>query len=362
MRRVEPGPGLIIGGRYELVEMAGRGGMADVWRGRVKGDLGFTRTVAIKQMHTALSEQPPYVAMFIEEARLGAALDSPHVAEVRDFVADAGNYYIVLEWVDGIDLGSWTKWHVAQRQQPRWELVATIGAGLLRALATAHERTGEDGTPSPIIHRDVSPHNILITTRGLVKLVDFGLALTVDRPTETTDNGVVKGKMAYLSPEIVSGGRPIPASDQFACGTVLWETLVGKKLFDGSTDYETYVKVRDCQVPPLRTIRGDVPAAFTSIIHRALSPRPEQRFSSTREMLREMSALLRKERHDLHNVLARTVSEARVAMGMGQRTGDPASTTPVADLREFTPRPLEEDRRGLLHRLNTVFGLGRRRG
>jgi serine/threonine protein kinase len=362
MQRVEPAPGLIIGGRYELVEMAGRGGMADVWRGRVRGDLGFTRTVAIKQMHTALCDQPLYVAMFVEEARLGASLDSPHVAEIRDFVADQGNYYIVLEWVDGIDLGSWIKWHVGQRQAPRWELVATIAVGILRALATAHERTSDEGTPMPIVHRDVSPHNILITTRGLVKVVDFGLALAIDRPTETTDSGVVKGKMAYLAPEIVAGGRPVPASDQFACGSVLWEALVGKKLFDGNTDYETYTKVRDCQVPPLRAIRGDVPAAFASIVHRALGARPDQRFASTREMLREVSLLLRKERHDLHTVLARTVGEARVAMGMGQRTGDPTSTTPVADLREFTPRPLDEDRRGLLHRLNTVFGLGRRRG
>ena len=338
MLRVEPAPGLIVGHRYELVELAGRGGMADVWRGRVVGDLGFSRTVAIKQMHTALAEQKLYVAMFVEEARLGAALDSPNIAEIRDFVVDAGNYYIVMEWVDGIDLGSWIKWHVANRTPTRWELVAAIGVGILRGLSSAHERANGDGRLAPITHRDVSPHNVLLTTRGMVKLVDFGLALATDRPVESTDPGVVKGKMAYLAPEIVSGGRPQPASDQFACGSVLWETLVGQKLFDGTTDYDTYVRVRDCQVPPLRAIRGDVPSAFAGVIHRALSPRPEQRFPSVREMGREISGLLRKERHDLHSVLARTVAEARQAMGLGQRTGDPTTTTPIAELRDFTPR------------------------
>src|SRR5207253_7863925 len=102
---------------------------------------------------------------------------------------------------------------------------------ILRGLAAAHERVADDGKPTPIIHRDVSPHNVLLTTRGMVKLIDFGLALAADRPHERTEPGVVKGKMAYLSPEIVSGGRPVPESDQFACGSVLWETLVGKKLF-----------------------------------------------------------------------------------------------------------------------------------
>ena len=102
----EPRPGLIVGGRYELIEIAGRGGMADVWRGRVRGDWGFVRDVAVKQMHQNLASQPPYVAMFVEEARLGSMLQSPNVAEVHDFVHDRGNYYMILEWIDGVDLGT----------------------------------------------------------------------------------------------------------------------------------------------------------------------------------------------------------------------------------------------------------------
>ncbi|MBA3458759.1 MAG: protein kinase, partial [Deltaproteobacteria bacterium] len=146
----EPRPGMIVGGRYELIDVAGRGGMADVWRGRVRGDSGFVRDVAVKQMHQHLAVQPQYVAMFVEEARLGSSLHSPNVAEVHDFVHDRGNYYMILEWIDGIDLGSWVRWHFNKGEQTRWELVAAVGVGILRGLAAAHERVGPDGRPAPV--------------------------------------------------------------------------------------------------------------------------------------------------------------------------------------------------------------------
>jgi serine/threonine-protein kinase len=337
----EPRPGLIVGGRYELIEVAGRGGMADVWRGRVRGDSGFVRDVAIKQMHQNLATQPTYVAMFVEEARLGSAIRSPNVSEVHDFVHDRGNYYMILEWIDGIDLGSWVKWHVAHNEQPRWELVAAVGVGILRGLAAAHERLGPDGSPQPAVHRDVSPHNVLLTTRGMVKLIDFGLALAPDRTQETTDPGIVKGKMSYLAPEIVGGGRPIPASDQFACGSVLWESLVGRKLFEGDTDYETYCRLRDCMVQPLRPLRPDVPQAFAQIIHRALSANVETRFPTVREMARQIGTALKKVqlRKDLHTVLARSVVDARTSLGMGPHVAERSDATPIAEiLAEETPR------------------------
>jgi eukaryotic-like serine/threonine-protein kinase len=330
----EPRPGLIVGGRYELIEVAGRGGMADVWRGRVRGDSGFVRDVAIKQMHGNLALQPQYVAMFVEEARVGSALQSPNISEVHDFVHDRGHYYMVQEWIDGVDLGTWIKWHVARSVQTRWELVAAVGVGILRALAAAHERVGSDGRPMPIVHRDVSPHNVLLTTRGMVKLIDFGLAFASDRPIETTEPGIVKGKMSYLAPEIVTGGRPCPASDQFACGSVLWEAVVGRKLFDGDTDYATYCRLRDCQVQPLRSHRDDVPAPFAQIIQRALSATVDSRFPSTREMARQIGTTLKKVqlRRDLHTVLSRSVSEVRAEVGLGVRTGEISELTPLAEI------------------------------
>jgi len=330
----EPRPGLIVGGRYELIEVAGRGGMADVWRGRVRGDSGFVREVAIKQMHANLTTQPQYVAMFVEEARVGAVLKSPNISEVHDFVHDRGHYYMVQEWIDGLDLGSWIKWHVARNEPTRWEMVAAVAVGVLRALAAAHERVAPDGTQLPIVHRDVSPHNVLLTTRGVVKLIDFGLAFAPDRGQETTDPGIVKGKMSYLAPEIVTGGRPTPASDQFACGSVLWEALVGRKLFDGETDYEAYCRLRDCLGQPLRPLRPDVPQQFAQIIHRALSSEIDDRFPSTREMARQIGTALKKVqlRKDLHSVLSRSVFEARAALGLGGFTGEISDVTPLAEL------------------------------
>ena len=353
-----PRPGDLIAGRYRLVEIAGRGGMADVWRAEVEGDMGFRRVVAVKQMHPALAEQRNYVDMFVEEARLGAALESHNLPGVHDFVAEDGNFYMVMEWIEAVDLGTWTRFHFERGESPRWELVGAIGVGILRGLAAAHERMGPEGEIVPVVHRDVSPHNVLLTTRGLVKLIDFGLAMARDRETETTDPGVVKGKMSYLSPEIVSGGRPIPASDQFAVGSVLWEALVGRKLFDGHNDYETYVRLRECQVQPLRPLRPDVPADFAALLHRALSPQPAQRFPSAREFARQIGTTLKKVqlRKDLHTVLSKSVNDARAAMGLGFRTGDLSALTPVAELRPEEPAAIGERLRGLRHKLPGLFG------
>ncbi|MGC4117893.1 MAG: hypothetical protein QM765_25770 [Myxococcales bacterium] len=143
----------------------------------------------------------------------------------------------------------------------------------------------------------------------------------------------MKGKMSYLAPEIVSGTRPLPASDQFACGSVLWEALVGRKLFDGATDYDTYTRLREGIVPPLRPLRSDVPAPFAQIIRAAVGE-IESRFRSTREMARQIGTALKKVqlRKDLHTVLARSVAEAREAQGIGPRAQEASEATPIAEM------------------------------
>jgi len=313
--------------------------MAVVWRGTQHGDVGFSRTVAVKQMHDHLAESQIYVDMFAEEARVLATVGSPHIATVYDFVKEDGQYYLVQEWIDGIDLGSYIHHFCGRESRTRWDLITSVGIGVMRALAAAHERRGPDGELAPVVHRDVSPHNILITNDGMVKLIDFGLSLARDRGKELTDPGIVKGKMSYLSPEIVGGQRPSPLSDQFAAGSVLWEALVGRKLFDGQNDYEIYKKLRDGRVQPLRPLRRDVPRELAAVIHRALASDETQRFTSAREMAGHLADVLRSHRapKDLQDLLGESARAAREALEHAPAPGEPSSTTPLADLEQGSP-------------------------
>ena len=357
----------LAGGRYQLHEIAGRGGMAVVWRGIQRGDLGFHKKVAVKQIHDHLADKPLYVEMFAEEARVGAELHSPNIAQIYDFVAERGEYFLVMEWVEGIDLGSFVRHYATSGRKTRWDLITAIGVGLLRALAAAHERLNAAGDAVPIVHRDVSPHNILITTNGMVKLIDFGLSLARDRAKDLTEPGVIKGKMSYLSPEVVGGKRPTIATDIYACGSVLWEALVGQRLFEGVNDFEVYRKVRDNQVKPLRPLRKDVPRGLVALVNRALSARPEQRFPSARAMGEDLTQVLRKSdaHRDLHGLLSAAVMDVRTTISLEEkRNGGRDIKTPIADgTTELSqiPRdsdaailldvPVAEPKRGLLHRL-----------
>ncbi|MBL4635860.1 MAG: serine/threonine protein kinase [Kofleriaceae bacterium] len=360
-------------GRYELLEVAGRGGMAVVWRARQHGDVGFTRTVAVKQMHDHLTESQLYIDMFAEEARVCATMQNPNMAQVYDFVCEDGEYYLTMEWIDGIDLGSLIR-HFSEQGRPMpWEICAAIGVGVLRALADVHEREDEEGNPCPVLHRDISPHNILITTRGMVKLIDFGLCLAADRKTETTEPGVVKGKMSYLSPEVVQGLVPTTQSDQFSVGSVLWESLAGRKLFDGDTDFDVYAKIRDGQIAPIRPIRRDLPRLMISVLQKSLAADPANRYPSVRVMGRELSAVLKTARtaKDLHGLIGKSVCDARAHLDMGERTGESnltpiaidsvgipnagkrsrADTAPIVLPEQTKATTVPEPRKGLLHRL-----------
>ncbi|MBT8494128.1 MAG: serine/threonine protein kinase [Deltaproteobacteria bacterium] len=357
-------PGQIIAGKYELIEVAGRGGMATVWKATLHGVGRFRRTVAVKQMHEHLAGKRLYVDMFCEEARVGAFLQDPNIAQVYDFLSENGQYYLIMEWVPGIDLGNFISYFRDRGRHTHWEMVAAAGIGILRGLAAAHERENETGTVTPIVHRDVSPHNILLSSDGLVKLIDFGLSLAGDRTEELTEPGIVKGKMSYLSPEIVKGGRPEPLSDVFAVGSVLWEALTGRRLFEGENDLEVYGKLRNCQVQPLRPIRRDVPKELIHLVHRALSEEPRERFDSAREMANHLGQILKTSRvaRDLRRHMGRTVIDARrhTTETTGTVIHQSSSATPIAELEERTAvAEAPQGKKGLLHRLPWF---GRKRG
>jgi len=326
-------PGTIVGGKYQLVEIAGAGGMATVWRALQRGPGRFSRTVAVKHLHRHLGNDDRFRDMFFEEARVGAVLDDPNLARVQDFFEEGDDLFLVMEWVEGIDLATYIRYVVATAQETRWELVTAVGIGLLRGLAAAHEHRTDGGLPSTILHRDVSPHNVLISTKGPARLIDFGLALASDREMAPTPPGTAKGKLAYLSPEVARGEPATSASDQFAAGSVLWEALAGRKLFDGADEAEVFRKLATADVARIDHQRSDLPRKLTKIIGRALEADPAARFPSARAMAVALGEVLKsaQSRVDLYQLLATTVIDARTALHMGRRTQAAAVTEMLPD-------------------------------
>ncbi|HEV8550697.1 MAG TPA: serine/threonine-protein kinase [Polyangiaceae bacterium] len=293
MNFAEDAPGRLIAGRYDLVEELGRGGMAVVWKAVQRGPGRFARAVALKRILPSLRGSEDTMAMFAEEARVGAELRHPNIVAVLDYGLDEFKHpYLVSEYVDGLDLGAWIRSHTAAGIETPWELVTAIGIEILRGLASAHARRDAHGEPAEILHRDVTPGNILLDVSGVVKLGDFGLAKARDRERLTRPD-VVKGKAAYLAPELVRGEPASTKSDLFAVGIMLWEALSGARLFLGETEIASALLVRDAQVPLLAVKRPGLPLQLVAAVHRALEREPARRFASALEMLETLRGLLR---------------------------------------------------------------------
>jgi serine/threonine-protein kinase len=298
-----------IANKYELLEPVGEGGMAKVWRGVTHGAAGFTCRVAIKRVLGKLANDAAFVAMFVEEARVVSELQHPNIVQVHDFDKDdEGRYFIVMEWVDGLDLEHWVK--SFEGKPTPWPIVAAIGVEILRALAAAHERADGAGRPSPVIHRDVSPSNVLLSVMGIVKLADFGLARAADRAAMTAP-GVIKGKLSYMAPELIQKQPANERSDIFSVGIVLWEALAGKPLFGGGDAIDVVKRVQTAMVPPLRDARPELPPALSEVVHTALERLPSGRFESAAEMQRALASILRGSTEDTDDrALARSFKDA----------------------------------------------------
>lgn len=189
-------PGVVLADKYELLAKAGSGGMAVVWRARTLGAAGFQRPVAIKRIIHHLSADPDFVAMFVEEARVVSELQHPLITQIHDFALDeGGQYFLVMEWVEGCDLGALTASLREAGESLPWPVVAAVGRQVLDALGAAHGRVTADGVAAPVFHRDVTPGNILLSTDGFAKLTDFGIARAMDRTTMTRPNAL-KGKLS----------------------------------------------------------------------------------------------------------------------------------------------------------------------
>jgi eukaryotic-like serine/threonine-protein kinase len=269
-------------GRYEVITHLASGGMASVFLARALGAAGFHRLVAIKLLHPHVAADEQFIAMFLDEARLAARIHHPNVVPTLDLQDGTDGHYLVMEFVEGESLLGLLR-QGAKLQKPVAAPVAVrVMLDALAGLHAAHELRGDLGEPLNLVHRDVSPHNILVGVDGVARIVDFGIARAEER-LGTTRDGQVKGKLAYLAPEQAQEEIADRRVDVFTAGIVLWECLAQRRLFRGQTDAEVLRKLLDKPIPSLTEINPSFPKAIADVLARALERDKEKRFATAAE-------------------------------------------------------------------------------
>ncbi|MDQ3034870.1 MAG: serine/threonine protein kinase, partial [Myxococcota bacterium] len=291
-------PKLVAFGKYLLLERIATGGMAEVWLGKTVQPAGagapgeqVSDLLAIKRLLSKFSDDEEFLHMFVDEARIAGQLDHPGIAQISELGKVGSSLYIAMEFVWGRDLlGIMRRLRELGREVDA-TTAAYVAARMCESLHFAHTAIGRDGAPLNVVHRDVSPQNVLVSFDGKVKLIDFGIAKAASRSTKT-QAGTLKGKVGYMSPEQVQGANIDHRSDQFAVGTVLYEMITGRPLFSRANNYEAMELVREANVPPLTSAAPSCPPRLASIVMKALSKRPEDRFASAHEMQKALSIYL----------------------------------------------------------------------
>jgi serine/threonine-protein kinase len=276
-------PAVLDFGRYALHDAIASGGMATVHLGRMVTTAGVTRTVAIKRMHPHLLAESDFAAMFLDEARLAMRIQHPNVVGTFDVVATETELLLVMDFVLGESLDQLLRKARATGPAPPVRVICSVLAGVLAGLHAAHEARDEGGAPLDIVHRDVSPQNVLVGVDGVPRVVDFGVAKAAGR-LHTTEEGRIKGKLAYMAPEQLAMAKLDRRVDVFAAAAVLWEGLAGQRLFGADNPGATVANVLDKEIPPPSVHNADVPAAVDAIVLRGLSRHPDLRFATAREM------------------------------------------------------------------------------
>ena len=269
-------------GRYLVFGEIASGGMATVHYGRMTGSVGFARTVAVKRLHPQFAKDPEFVTMFLDEARVAGRIRHPNVVPTLDVVATEGEIFLAMEYVQGESLSKLLKMARDKGRPPSPQIVATIIANLLHGLHAAHEAKDEHGRPLGIVHRDVSPQNVLVGADGVARVLDFGVAKAAGR-LQTTREGQVKGKLSYMSPEQLNGGSVTRLADIYAAAVVLWETLTQERLFDGDNEAMTLVRVLEGKVDPPSRWVPILPPGTDEVVLRGLAQDPTTRFQTARE-------------------------------------------------------------------------------
>ena len=278
-------------GQYTLLERIAVGGMAEVWKARMKGVEGFQKTVAIKKILPHLTDSSDFVTMFIDEAKLAAQLNHNNIIHIYDLGKIGDDYFIAMEFVDGKDLRSILNSARAESRPLPLGLALMVGSRLASALDHAHRQKDFEGRPLGLVHRDVSPQNVLISYEGDIKLCDFGIVKAVTKASKT-QMGALKGKLQYMSPE-QAWGRPVDArSDIFSLGSLLFEMLTGRRLFSGESEMSVLDAVREGRIQAPRDLDPRLPLEVNALVLKALARDPDDRFLTAGEMQREIDGIL----------------------------------------------------------------------
>jgi eukaryotic-like serine/threonine-protein kinase len=286
MMAAERGP-LRVVGRYALYNEIAAGGMATVHIGRLLGPVGFARTVAVKRLHPQFAKDPEFVSMFLDEARLAARVQHPNVVATIDVVATDGELFLIMDYIRGESLSKLIRTVRKQGERVPPRIAASICCGFLHGLHAAHEAKDERGNRIDLVHRDISPQNVLVGADGIARVLDFGIAKAAGR-VQVTRDGQIKGKLAYMPPEQLSGRELSRAVDVYASAVVMWETLTGERLFKGETESETLAKILRDEVIPPSAIVSNLTKVFDAPLLRALARDPRQRHATARELAFEL--------------------------------------------------------------------------
>ena len=274
-------------GRYILHDVIATGGMAAVHFGQLSGPVGFSRGVAIKRLHAQFARDPDFVAMFLDEARLAARINHPNVVQTLDVVTMEGEVFIVMEYVQGESLSRLVRASKARSLLVPQNLATAVIIGTLHGLHHAHEAVDEKGLPLGLVHRDVSPQNIMVSTDGIPRELDFGVAKAAGR-LHTTRDGNLKGKVAYMAPEQISNGAVTRRTDVYATCVILWELLTGKRLFEADSEAGMLNMVLNPVIARPSGINPSVPPALEAIVLKGLAPDPADRYATALEMAMDL--------------------------------------------------------------------------
>jgi len=278
--------------RYRPLFKLDSGGMAEVYVAEAESVAGFTKKVAIKRILPSLLKEERFVRMFLDEARLSLHFNHANIVSVFDIGKSANAYFIVMEYVEGTNLKYILQYLAKNRRPMPIALAVWVLGEILKGLDYAHElRDPNSGAGLGIVHRDISPPNILVSWNGEVKLTDFGLA-KASTQLESTDPGVVKGKFAYLAPEAAHGQEVDHRADIFAVGILAYEMLTGQRLFLADTDYDTVQNVRKAEIPSMRALNPEVPAELEEIIRSALSREADDRYQNASDFADDLLGFL----------------------------------------------------------------------